>query len=314
MRKILFTLIVLGIFNPEGFAQLKVLQSGNVQMGGSGAHTGAILNLYSNSTTTIRSDVNYPFGWGDAIKSVVNRDDGFAYSGWYNGTRTFAVFGSGNIICGTNYYTSDLKLKEDVRGIQQAKQQLFKLQGVSYLLKSDENADLRRRHTGLIAQEVEKVFPDMVFETDQGVKAIAYIELIPYLIEALKDQQNTIDNLQAEIDNIISDCCSSAGLQKSATIPDNNEKIGTVNAVLYQNTPNPFSNETVIRYEIPENTGKCQLHILNMTGSLLKTISINAPGIGSTVIHGRELKPGMYLYSLVIDGQIIDTKQMLLTK
>jgi hypothetical protein len=110
------------------------------------------------------------------------------------------------------------------------------------------------------------------------------------------------------------DYCSSAGLQKSDIISGNYEETGTVNAVLYQNTPNPFSNETVIRYEIPENTGKCQLHILNMTGSLLKTISINAPGIGSTVIHGRELKPGMYLYSLVIDGQIIDTKQMLLTK
>jgi len=110
------------------------------------------------------------------------------------------------------------------------------------------------------------------------------------------------------------DCCSSAGQQKNTTIPDTNEKLGTVNTILYQNTPNPFSNETVIRYEIPENVGKCQLHILNMTGSLLKTISINAPGIGSTVIHGRELKPGMYLYSLVIDGQIIDTKQMLLSK
>ena len=111
-----------------------------------------------------------------------------------------------------------------------------------------------------------------------------------------------------------SDCCSSAGLLKNATIPGNYEETGTINAVLYQNTPNPFSNETVIRYEIPENAGKCQLHILNMTGSLLKTISINAPGIGSTVIHGRELKQGMYLYSLVIDGQIIDTKQMMFTE
>jgi hypothetical protein len=314
MRKILFTLIVLGIFNPECFAQLKVLQSGNVQMGGSPVSSTAKLNLFMNDGSTIYSKTEHSYGWGDAIKSQVNRNDAIAFSGWNNQGRTFAVFGNGDVFSQTNYYSSDLILKEDVRGIQQARQQLFKLQGVSYLMKSDQNTETRRRHSGLIAQEVEKVFPDMVFETDQGVKAIAYIELIPYLIEALKEQQNTIDNLQAEIDNIINDCCSSAGQQKNATIPGNYGETGTINAVLYQNTPNPFSNETVIRYEIPENVGKCQLHILNMNGSLLKTISINAPGIGSTVIHGRELKPGMYLYSLVIDGQIIDTKQMLLTK
>ena len=51
-----------------------------------------------------------------------------------------------------------------------------------------------------------------------------------------------------------------------------------------------------------------------MTGSLLKTIPVNQRGEGSVTINGNEFKAGMYLYSLVDDGKIVDTKQMLLTQ
>jgi len=51
-----------------------------------------------------------------------------------------------------------------------------------------------------------------------------------------------------------------------------------------------------------------------MTGTLLKTITINQRGTGQEIISANEFNAGMYLYSLVTDGKIVDTKQMLLTE
>ncbi|KAF0237905.1 MAG: hypothetical protein FD181_1490 [Prolixibacteraceae bacterium] len=51
-----------------------------------------------------------------------------------------------------------------------------------------------------------------------------------------------------------------------------------------------------------------------MTGTLLKTITINQRGADNVTISANEFVAGMYLYSLVCDGKIVDTKQMLLTQ
>jgi hypothetical protein len=83
---------------------------------------------------------------------------------------------------------------------------------------------------------------------------------------------------------------------------------------LYQNSPNPFSSKTTIRFEIPQTVQKAQLHLCNMTGSLLKTINLNQRGAGNVMINANEFAAGMYLYSLIIDGRIVDTRQMLLTQ
>jgi len=51
-----------------------------------------------------------------------------------------------------------------------------------------------------------------------------------------------------------------------------------------------------------------------MTGLQLKEYQITTQGEGSISIYGSDLKPGMYLYSLIIDKKEIDTKRMILTK
>lgn len=56
------------------------------------------------------------------------------------------------------------------------------------------------------------------------------------------------------------------------------------------------------------------LFICNMTGILLKTITASQRGAGNELINVNEFAAGMYLYSLVCDGKIVDTKQMLLTE
>jgi hypothetical protein len=128
-------------------------------------------------------------------------------------------------------------------------------------------------------------------------------------VEAIKEQQTQIEELNSELEN----CCQTNLKVGSIT---NSEDLNLVNAQakLYQNAPNPFSVQTNIRLEIPESVQNAQLHICNMTGTLLNTISVNQRGESNVTINANEFSAGMYLYSLVTDGKIVDTKQMLLTE
>ena len=79
---------------------------------------------------------------------------------------------------------------------------VMSLRGVSFLWRSDEyenkNFDTRR-HYGVVAQEIEEVLPEVVVEGAGGEKAVAYTEIVPVLIEAIKAQQREIETLKERI-------------------------------------------------------------------------------------------------------------------
>ena len=83
-------------------------------------------------------------------------------------------------------------------------------------------------------------------------------------------------------------------------------------AILFQNAPNPFTERTVIKFELPDNTVNAFIYIFNMQGALVKQIPLKAQQANIT-INGSELTAGMYLYSLIVNGQEVDTKRMILT-
>ena len=85
-------------------------------------------------------------------------------------------------------------------------------------------------------------------------------------------------------------------------------------AVLYQNVPNPFAVDTKIAYQLPESTRNASLYIYNMNGLQVADYPISSFGEGLVIVSAGSLEAGMYLYSLVADGKVIDTKRMILTK
>ena len=79
------------------------------------------------------------------------------------------------------------------------------MQGVRFDWKKDEFKDKNfdsGRQVGLIAQDVEKVLPEIVKTDTAGYKSVAYDKLTAILVEALKEQQNEINELKAEINNL----------------------------------------------------------------------------------------------------------------
>lgn len=92
---------------------------------------------------------------------------------------------------------SDARLKKNIEPIHNALAQLSQLNGYHYNWK-EENRDSSLQ-TGLLAQEVEKLMPELVKADAQGTLAVNYSGLIPYLLEATKEQQSTILEQQSTI-------------------------------------------------------------------------------------------------------------------
>jgi len=117
--------------------------------------------------------------------------------------------------------------------------------------------------------------------------------------------KNQVKKLQFSVDSIKNNCCKAT---KALTIPlDNN------GALLYQNAPNPFNQNTVIKYFVPYESKQSFLYVYDLKGTQLKSYNLNK-GDCNVTIYGNELIAGIYLYSLVVDGKMVDTKQMILTE
>lgn len=84
--------------------------------------------------------------------------------------------------------------------------------------------------------------------------------------------------------------------------------------VLEQNVPNPFAEQTTINYTLPDNTSKAQMLFYNSQGKLIQSVDLVQKGKGTLNVFASDLTNGVYTYSLIIDGQIIDTKKMVKAK
>ena len=143
------------------------------------------------------------------------------------------------------------------------------------------------------------------------------------LVEGLKQQQqiitaqsSKIKELDTRLTKVENGNTQNGTIKSGSTVsePTSLLSIAAANALLYQNIPNPFSIQTEIKYYIPESATNGSLLIFNMQGTLIKSLLISAFGNGSQTISGSELKPGMYMYTLIEDSKEVDTKRMILTE
>ena len=99
----------------------------------------------------------------------------------------------GNVIAtGTVTANSDLKIKTNIKTIDNALEKVLSLRGVEY-----DRTDIKDHQIGIIAQEVEKIIPEVVYGED--IKSVAYGNLIGLLIEAIKEQNQRIEILENKL-------------------------------------------------------------------------------------------------------------------
>lgn len=139
---------------------------------------------------------------GIQFNNSANVEDGFVGMktddevGFYvNNNWRFWVNSSNAYVNGALVNTSDRRLKKEIALIGESLSSISKLKGYHYHWK-DENRG-KELQTGLIAQEVEKIFPELVTTNQEGYKAVNYIGLIPHLIEAVKELDKKTEEISA---------------------------------------------------------------------------------------------------------------------
>lgn len=153
------------------------------------------IGTYGSGFHGIYGQTNHPNGWGGWFTADLGVEGtGYALGGWIN--------------------ASDKRLKSNITAISSPLDQLLGLEGkhytISYNLKNQDGhvTKTQRQEYGLIAQDVEMIFPEMVVEKailkntgdDTMYKSINYTQLIPVLVEAVKELKQEVDDLRHEIE------------------------------------------------------------------------------------------------------------------
>ncbi len=250
--------------------------------------------------------------------------NGVYFNAWLNNIpTTIAYFDTGldnnfhfnnDVISSGVFIQSDERYKENIEPVGEVLTSLKNLEPVTYNLKGAGNARGPRNNTdngseryGFLAQNVQEVFPELVHADNNGYLSVDYIGLIPILVQSINELRAELAELKGEKQE---DAPFMAGQQAAQS--ELEASLGA--AKLYQNAPNPWSSETVIRYSLPQDVSKADIYIYDMQGAQLKCIPAHGRGESQVTVTARDLKAGMYLYALVADGALVDSKQMILTK
>ena len=137
------------------------------------------------------------------------------------------------------------------------------------------------------------------------------------LVKGMQEQQEIIEELRAEIETLKAMVYENGNGATSPSTPTDGLKTETTlvkGFSLAQNIPNPFNETTTIEAVVPETIQQAKIIVYNLQGLELASYALNQRGKASVEISAGRFSSGMYLYALVADGRIIDTKKMVLTR
>ena len=182
-----------------------------------------------------------------------------------------------------------------------------------------------RTRYGFSQEQINETFPELVYTLPDQTVGVDYSALVPILAEGLKLEHRTTETLKDSLSEL------AMQLQQTQTLLI--ETISELEALkkavygtsapiqaqgdapaLGQNIPNPFSEQTEISIHLPIEVQSAYLFIYNLAGEQQKEYVLSERGDFTLTIEAATLHAGHYIYTLVVDGQIIDSKHLILTK
>jgi hypothetical protein len=158
----------------------------------------------------------------------------------------------GGITC-----TSDVRLKKNITEITDSLEKVGAIKVYSYSLTAEKDSD--QVHVGVLAQELEKIMPDLVITDKDGFKSVSYAGLTPYLVQAIKQQQAQISELKTNQSNSnVTSVDVIAELAKA--------KVITLNGNLVVNGRVEFSSENKGTVKVPPGTLKLKVDFVSPFG------------------------------------------------
>ncbi|WP_299681314.1 tail fiber domain-containing protein [uncultured Dokdonia sp.] len=217
---------------------------------------------------------------------------------------------NGTIRASSVITNSDKRFKQNITPITNALDKINAMEGVSYQFKEFKKEGYNlpsEEQFGLIAQDVQKIAPHIVKEDEQGYLGIDYIKIIPLLIESVKEQQASITTLQEENEDL------KQAIRQLTGEDTNTSKKASIDAILYQNTPNPLQDQTTITYQLSKEAmlGNAVIEIYDFNGTVIKRYTNLKEGRNSIEVQSSLLTSRVTFYRLIVKGEVIATKKML---
>lgn len=244
---------------------------------------------------------------------------------------------------------SDERLKTDIQPLENSLDLLKEINFFDYEYNGlAQTPNDGQRYFGVMAQQVRRVLPTTVSHYQQklqptdskpsnllmfdpndlfytGLNAIKELaektealektqtknEVLEERMEALENQMT---QLMDALNQQISPVEPEQQFEKTNTNTQNTFHIGA--AQLFQNAPNPLHHETKIRYYLPQNTVGGDITIQDLNGKMLQQFPLKNRGEGEVTFNARQngLIGGTYVYTLRVNGQVIDSKKMIFTE
>ena len=175
--------------------------------------------------------------------------------------------------------------------------------------------------TGFIAQEVEQAAKTAGYnfsgvhapEGETDTYGISYYQFVVPLVKAVQEQQEMIEAQKAINENLQQQILELKKLvaEKPSTSTGLNQQNGINRFSMEQNEPNPFTHETIVKYNLPETVNNAYMAVYDLSGKQLATFPITQKGSSSITVTSEKLSAGIYMYSIVADGKIFDSKKMI---
>ncbi|HEV3325700.1 MAG TPA: T9SS type A sorting domain-containing protein [Puia sp.] len=179
-------------------------------------------------------------------------------------------------------------------------------------------------YTGFIAQDVDKAARSIGYDfsgvdkpkdDQQSFYGLRYSDFVVPLVKAVQELSAENDSLQqanAQLSQRVDQIEQLLGLKTAAGPTESTLALSS--ARLFQNIPNPFNQTTLINYYLPQTTGTALIRITGINGETIRSIALNGTGAGQLSVQTAQLAAGTYMYTLIVDGNLIDTKRMVLVK
>lgn len=245
---------------------------------------------------------------------------------------------NGNVLANNVAVPSDRRLKNNIQNFDYGLKEVLQLNPVTYNYNGVAGIIDRSGQIGIVAQELQKVVPELVGEfTYQTMEQVSLGDNPPkvlkeeqflkikdsqikyLLINAIKDQQQIIEEKEARIASLeekmakIEEFMSTIGANETINVSEISLSTTDV-ASMEQNRPNPFNGQTIINYTIPKTASSAAINVFSKDGKLLREVAIGHVGNGELVLKADNLPAGTYTYQLVVDGKTIKTNQMIHTR
>ncbi|RYM32816.1 T9SS type A sorting domain-containing protein [Brumimicrobium glaciale] len=282
-----------------------------------GVH-GISINSNASASYGVKGETDATASFNAGIYGIAASTTGNNFAGYFNG----------NIMttAGT-FLISDAKLKNEISNEINVLEKISLLRPVTYNFNKTDGLVLPEiNQHGFISQEMAEVFPELtkdvtqpVFDEDGKIvsdisyKAINYTGLISVLtagiqelntelVEEIKSVREELSSVKDELAEYkANDKIRESLVQASREVSDYS---------MEQNTPNPFNDRTVIRYQLASEVNQASITIFNLNGGFVKDYPLEE-NKGEITILASEVGKGMFIYSLTRNGQEIMSKRMI---